>query len=690
MTKRYRLILLLLVLAFLLSFGYWVTDGFGFVTGHFWFSSGCFLLVLMSLVDQPHFSKLSSVFVNAMTAGLSLVSVDANQRDALYWVLLSCACLLAISSYVLLWLRDKKLADEPALTRLASQVHRIVGRPEVVFSSLFFWGASVEFGVASREFNVLFLAWSVVLLLHSRPIAEALQELLTLDRVARDARVLGGIFGVQSNDTFLVKLGGLGNSNLKIEPFDFVEFKQSVDQERVRRGFILEVFTLDQEKWFKVLSNSQVEGLFSGSSDASLLALDTVYRFGEEASGDWMDRFVGVVTEDSRISKIRFVFNSKAEVREGQLLSAQVGGVDVFYQLVDGVTDLEFLERKNQGGLVVGEALQLGTWNVDKLQFEQFGWVPSVNSPVVLASDAELMDVLDTEYTVGYIPNTNFPVVIDKAVAFSHHLAVVGVTGTGKSVFSRNLIRQFLVDPEAKVICVDFTGEYNGKFQDLRPQSIVEEGVSKQLFEDIDYIEKAISNNYNKDTDGSLAKKKEVAKKLKEEIEKFLEGDSQLSVFELPHVENTTGAMMYTKMFFSCLFFLAKACDGLEKKLCLVLEEAHTVVPERNFSGIPDKASQPLLNSIAQIALQGRKYNIGLLVIAQRTANVSKTILTQCNSVVAFQSFDKTSVDFLANYFGQDAAASLPKLKFRQAIAAGKAFKSNVPMIFQVPEITEP
>ena len=81
---------------------------------------------------------------------------------------------------------------------------------------------------------------------------------------------------------------------------------------------------------------------------------------------------------------------------------------------------------------------------------------------------------------------------------------------------------------------------------------------------------------------------------------------------------------------------------------------------------------------------------MGLLVIAQRTANVSKTILTQCNTIVSFQEFDKTSSDFLANYFGQEISKNLHKLKFRQAIAAGKAFKSSVPMIFEVPEIVEP
>ena len=76
-----------------------------------------------------------------------------------------------------------------------------------------------------------------------------------------------------------------------------------------------------------------------------------------------------------------------------------------------------------------------------------------------------------------------------------------------------------------------------------------------------------------------------------------------------------------------------------------------------------DKTSQGLVNSVAQIALQGRKYDIGFIVIAQRTANVSKTVLTQCNSFIAFQQFDKTSGDFFGNILGKDMVAALPRLK---------------------------
>lgn len=166
--------------------------------------------------------------------------------------------------------------------------------------------------------------------------------------------------------------------------------------------------------------------------------------------------------------------------------------------------------------------------------------------------------------------------------------------------------------------------------------------------------------------------------------------ENPIGLFELPDVSNTTGILEYTKWFFRGLFQLARQDQNLGKQVCVVLEEAHTVIPEWNFIGIDEKKAQSLVNSISQIALQGRKHNIGFMVIAQRTANVSKTVLTQCNTVIAFQQFDKTSADFLLNYMGADMVAALPSLRFRQAIAVGKAFRSGVPMIFEVPEIQEP
>lgn len=132
-----------------------------------------------------------------------------------------------------------------------------------------------------------------------------------------------------------------------------------------------------------------------------------------------------------------------------------------------------------------------------------------------------------------------------------------------------------------------------------------------------------------------------------------------------------------------------KGC-GQRKRVCIVLEEAHTIVPEWNSIGGDDaKATQSLLNSINQVALQGRKYGVGFIVIAQRTAIVSKTILTQCNSIIAFQQFDNTSKDFLSNYLSAELTDALPNLKERYAIVSGKGFRIKKPVIIRVPDIEE-
>ena len=179
-------------------------------------------------------------------------------------------------------------------------------------------------------------------------------------------------------------------------------------------------------------------------------------------------------------------------------------------------------------------------------------------------------------------------------------------------------------------------------------------------------------------------KRREIKKALRLEITNFLNNSNDnVKVFELPDVCNTTGILDYTKYFFKVLFEVAKERQtaGNPVKLCVVLEEAHTIIPEWNFAGSSDKTSQSLVNSIGQIALQGRKYGVGFLVIAQRTANVSKTVLTQCNTVVCFQAFDETSFNFLSNYVGKDMVEALPSLRQYHAVVTGKAVKSNIPMI---------
>jgi hypothetical protein len=46
----------------------------------------------------------------------------------------------------------------------------------------------------------------------------------------------------------------------------------------------------------------------------------------------------------------------------------------------------------------------------------------------------------------------------------------------------------------------------------------------------------------------------------------------------------------------------------------------------------------------------------GWLLVTQRTANVTKTILNQCNSIFAMRTFDETGKEVLSNYIGRPYA----------------------------------
>jgi hypothetical protein len=592
-----------------------------------------------------------------------------------------------------MWLRNKPFSNENKWIQFFSRINREIGKPQTLFSAFFLWGAINQFGVSSNGFNALLLYWVIFMILNLPSIASIINKIFENKENQKQENILGAIFGVQSKNTFLVKLFPDRKETIKL--FGFVEFIYSIEKnKKVRKGLILDSYLLNEQQWIKVLTTNEINQIFDNQPVFREHSEDIVYKIKDVPETEYLDTFVGIVTENSTIGKIRFIYNSKAAIQEGQLLEIKVGNkkTSVFYQIVEGVTRIEQLENKNETGLIIGEAIQLGTWHQEKVRFEQFGWVPDINSPVYIASKIQDIGITDKEFQIGHIPNTNFPVIINKDLALTHHTAVLGVTGTGKSVFSRNLIREYLKDKTIKVICVDFTGEYKGKFTDLSPVKIVNDEKDAELYKNFEWVSNELDKFGNQQDKPKLKKADDFIKEtLREALTVFLNSkETQLSIFELPDVSNTASILEYTRQLFKALFQIAKTEKCFNHKVCIVLEEAHTVIPEWNFVGIADKSSQSLLNSIAQIALQGRKFDVGLLVIAQRTANVSKTVLTQCNTIISFQEFDKTSSDFLSNYFGQGIANTLPNLKFRQAIAAGKALKSNVPMIFEVPIINEP
>ena len=161
--------------------------------------------------------------------------------------------------------------------------------------------------------------------------------------------------------------------------------------------------------------------------------------------------------------------------------------------------------------------------------------------------------------------------------------------------------------------------------------------------------------------------------------------DNRVGIITLKEISNTKATLYITELYLTCLLHYAKDNPDKCPRTLIVVEEAHTVMPEPSTVGLGDFESKGLVSKIAQIALQGRKYGVGLLVVAQRTATVSKSVLTQCNTIISFTCIDDTSLNFLKNVFGHSYTKLIPELPPLHAIIYGKGIRSQRPLIVEIP-----
>lgn len=649
--------------------------------------SSLVLLSFSTLFLEHWFTKPTDVLASSISILLVLAPSRGNLSAVGNWydvfvvylliiVIISLAALATFNS------EASSASKSNRFSKLCTKISSKFGRARFLYFALFL--LTVVFYVDSQKPIFLALLIYSGLVISIDP--KSLLKLFSREKKKNDSEI-GEIIGVQSRHTYLARL--LENRP-PVKRYDFVEFLDGADKGGSRKGIVIDNWVLNAQQWIKVVSGSDINSSLGNDQVGHSLKKNIIYKIETTDTADILNRLVGTIRDKSTILSANFDYAMKVSVTEGTLVEIPIKTKTVMYQIIEGTTETEVLENKNEAGFIVGQAVQIGTWNAENLTFERYGWVPEINSPVYLASDIQPVEPPAGEMLLGHIPDTNFPVFMNKFEAVNCHMAVLGVTGTGKSVFTRNLVRTLSGD-HMKNICIDFTGEYRQKFGPEEAVSMVSPVESEALFRTVDALSAEMAkfeNNWRPDMIAGW--ERELRQGFTQSIRRFLDGEQNIGIFELPDVANSTNILSYTRWFFKVLFEMAKAQDNFPNQVCVVLEEAHTVIPEWNFAGSEGKGSQSLLNQIGQIALQGRKYGVGFLVIAQRTASVSKTVLTQCNTIIAFQQFDKTSGDFLANYMGSNMISALQNLKPRHAIAVGKAFRSGLPIIFRVPDIEEP
>ncbi len=73
--------------------------------------------------------------------------------------------------------------------------------------------------------------------------------------------------------------------------------------------------------------------------------------------------------------------------------------------------------------------------------------------------------------------------------------------------------------------------------------------------------------------------------------------------------------------------------QGTRHPVALFCDEAHLYIPQDATSGAAENA----IATFERIAKEGRKYGVGLVVISQRPAEVNRTVVSQCNNLIAMR-----------------------------------------------------
>jgi uncharacterized protein len=628
---------------------------------------------------EHFFTKPTDVVANATAALLLLLPAhdDLKATGWAYWALIAYLVLSIVLASASILLNSFGLGDEDGSRRHTSKILKTaattIGSFKLVYGTTFFVTLFCYVDKASTEFFVLTAYFLAILLIEP---GKVLGSILTFVK-GKDVEAVGDVFGVQSRNIFLAKLRP---NRRALQRFQSVAFLYKLDQKQ-RKCLIIDSYLLNEEQWVKLIPIEEPSAMPIKS------APNVVYYSPVEAPATIEGRILGTVVEESTIGMIRFEYASKTPVFQGKLVEVQQGTKKILYQIVQGTTAEEVLERKNKSGAIIGDAAQLGCWNAQSRRFERYGWVPEMNSLILEPSPPDETAIEAGELQIGSIPGTSYPVVMNTEEAITHHLAIFGVTGSGKSVFSRWLLKKYLAQG-VLVLCIDNTQEYQRFLPAESWAPILSPQQNQQIKLQIATISKEMDKWPRERTAGAIeAAEKAVCDIFQAAVESIPEG--RAGILNIPDLKSTVEGLEYIRLFFTSVFDMARTGAFEGRKACIVLEEAHTLIPEWNFNSGDEKRTHALVNTIAQIALQGRKYSVGLIVIGQRTANVSKTVLTQCNSVIAFQQFDPTGLDFFSHYMGKQFAEGLSVLPSRRAVAVGKAFAAGVPLIFEVPEIAE-
>ena len=663
MSKIKNLIYLFIFTGALLALKFLVIDKIFIDLGkdaEVWFTSGLLLVVLGVFVTEKYFTKPLDVIVNVMLLFVVLSMLENVGQFLLYWPLLIYSLLIGVIAFISFVLineeKDRNFLSQK-IAHSANLISSFLGSSKLLFSIVFILSIFSYF-VSSLENNLLIdkgqiavlsliAFWGMLILIEPIdkklivPLLEKIKDKNRPKLIGKIAKRLNpnviyveqlpGSPTLKSGD--IVVIDDIKNSHAKKE-LVYALFISELEAENKKylHFYCLNSVATDINKQVYIYKNdSEIPDEISNSE---------TYKN--------QNNIIGFVYSNSDIDviKIKMIegIDENRELKEGDLIAVNFYKTSTKYQIINVETDSESIDgQSKQGGKII-TAQQIGYWENDKQKFADTGWVPSINAPVFIETSAEEIKITnDNVYRVGIIPRSQYPIFIDFEESVNHHIAVIGKTGTGKSRMAAQIIEKMFSNGY-KIVVFEVDRKNKQSLTSYINSALIEEQKSNEFD-----LSKATKNIVS--VDWQLDDKDKTG------------GTINLSDMTADLIEKVVGYQIKNE----------------DQKICIVMEEAYDFIPESTFG--KQDFGQPKVSRISQMVLKCRKHNIGFLIITQRTALVTKTILYQCHTIIALQSFDETSKNFMSSYINQKYLDSMSILPRFRAIVVGKGSSCDKPVI---------
>lgn len=672
-----------------------------------WFYSGLASLLLGRLLVSPFFTKPADAVSYAVAGIVGLLAVNvwaipaASSFDRTVWLItviyVGTVCMGGVVSIAL------KDSPRHSLQRLSHSLFAycdVFGGPRATFSAIFLFAVVVFHRDSPREFLTIGVAWAFVVGLHPLESLVGLARRLTaIWQAPLESQIVGEVVARQTPTIALLRQ----SSPDKIEFGSFIILPSTSGTSIL--GLALDCVGWSDGHWLRVLeldvsteheaASAKLTDPSSNShfgllvKDVSQLPDSTRVALQSQPAVTNRDRLVGLVAVDTDISKLRFeVVRTDLDLEEGRLVEVRIGRRTVLYQIINGLTKEEIVHQKHSFGYVRADAKKIGRWDSGLGAFEIVRWIPSLNEPVFLVQTQQPAPDKDS---IGHFPGTGHTIRADLNQLVTHNTAILGILGSGKSFLALELVER-LIREKTKVVCFDLTNQYAAA---LKPY-YDGEAENKNLDQLSQVGTKGKDNvQQNVEEGGSVKQFKE---EIQKDLKSFLEDESrfvkiynpvQMEVWRQDSKPYSGKASMasltpteITRIITEALLELLQDKITERARVCIVFEEAHSLIPE--WSAVASDGDKAATNGTAKAILQGRKYGLGCIVVTQRTANVTKSILNQCNTVFALRVFDATGMEFLKNYIGEDYAAVLSTLEDRHAVVFGRASSCRNPVLIRL------